>query len=55
MIDGIRSLNLVAYSILAGIERYLYKLYQSILTKMPRAGGEYSRQKIHVLVLLTLA
>ena len=44
-----------AHSILADIRRYLYKLYQSNIRRMLRAGGEYSRQKIHVLVLLTLA
>ena len=54
MIDGIRSLNLLAYSILAGIERYLYKLYHSKLTKMPRTDSEHW-QKVHVLVLLRLA
>jgi hypothetical protein len=52
---GIRFSTTAGKLNLALIERYLYKLYQSILTKMPQAGGEYSRQKIHVLVLLTLA
>src|SRR5687768_12470603 len=35
-------------------KRYLYKLYHSKLTKMPRTDSEHW-QKVHVLVLLRLA
>lgn len=37
------------------ISSNFYKLYQSNLAGMPQAGGEYSKQKIHVLVLPRLA